>query len=135
MKIVLNSMSEMKIAGMHFQPCSNVLVSFNPFTLNVPLESVVCNFHTFENNLRIKQKFTKSLRESCCLTSGQHFSFRYFPKNAFDRKIFPKLSGLSECEWVKQKKMMPHACVWIDVLTFSCLEHTQGLTFNKIHSF
>ena len=42
----------------------------NPFTLKVPLESIVCHFHTFENNLGIKQKFIKYLKESCCLTSG-----------------------------------------------------------------
>ena len=73
----------------------------NPFTLRVPLEGIVCYFRTFENNLGIKQTFTKYLKESCCLTSGQHSSFKYFPKNAFVRKIFPKLSGWSECEWVK----------------------------------
>ena len=36
----------------------------------VPLENIVCHFHTFENNLGIKQKFTKYLKESCCLSSG-----------------------------------------------------------------
>ena len=34
-------------------------VFFNPFTLRVPLESIVCYFHTFENNLEINQKFSK----------------------------------------------------------------------------
>ena len=75
-----------------FAPYS--IQNINPFTLKVPLESAGCYFHTFENNLRIKQKFTKYLRESCCLTLCLHFSFRYFPKNAFHRKIYPKLSGL-----------------------------------------
>ena len=31
----------------------------NPFTLRVPQESIVCYFHTFENNLEIKQILTK----------------------------------------------------------------------------
>ena len=38
---------------------------FNPFTLRVPQESIVCYFHTFENNLEIKQILTKYLKESC----------------------------------------------------------------------
>ena len=60
----------------------------NPgFTLRAPLGSIVCYPHTFENNLGIKPKFIKYLRESCCLASYKHFSFIYFPKNAFDRKI------------------------------------------------
>ena len=42
----------------------------NPFTLRVFLENIVSYFHTFENNLGIKQKFSKYLKESCRLTSG-----------------------------------------------------------------
>ena len=38
--------------------------AFNPFTLRVPQESIVCYFHTFENNLEIKQILTKYLKES-----------------------------------------------------------------------
>ena len=41
----------------------------NPFTLRDPLESIVCYSHIFQNNLGIKQKFTKYLKESCCLIS------------------------------------------------------------------
>ena len=63
------------------------------FTLRVPLASIICYFHILQNNLRIKQTFTKYLKESCCLASDQHFSYKYFPKNAFVRKIYPKLSG------------------------------------------
>ena len=44
--------------------------AFNLFTLRVPIESIVCYFHTFESYLRIKRKFTKYLKESCCLTSS-----------------------------------------------------------------
>ena len=47
----------------------------NPFTLRDTLESIVCYYHTFENNLGINQKLTKYLKESCCLVSNQHFSF------------------------------------------------------------
>ena len=49
---------------------SGAKMKLTPFTLRVPLENIVCHFHTFENNLGIKQKFTKYLKESCCLTSG-----------------------------------------------------------------
>ena len=34
---------------------------FNSFTLRVALRSIVCYSHTFENNMGIKQKFTKYL--------------------------------------------------------------------------
>ena len=39
----------------------------NPFTLRVPLESIVCYSHTFENNFGIRYKFTKYLKERWCL--------------------------------------------------------------------
>ena len=78
----------------------------NPFTLRVALESIVCYSHIFGNNLEIKLKFTKYLKESCCLTSDRHFSFKCFLENAFVSKIFPKLSGLfwplCQCKWVKK---------------------------------
>ena len=72
----------------------------NLFTLRFPLESIICYFRTFENNLGIEQTFTKYLMESCCLTSGQHSSFKYFLKNGFVRKniskiVRPVLAGLS----------------------------------------
>ena len=73
---------------------------FNPFTLRDPLEIIICYSDTFQNNLGIKQKFTKYLKESCWLTSLLQFSFNYFSKNAFVRKIFPKLSGLFWPLWV-----------------------------------
>ena len=66
----------------------------NPITLAVSLEYIVCFSHTFVNNLRIKRKFRKYLKESCCLDSDQHFSIECFQENAFVSKIFPKLSGL-----------------------------------------
>ena len=56
--------------------------------------SIVCYFHTFGNNLGIKRKFAKYFKETCCLSSDQHFSLKCFQKNAFVRKIFPKSSGL-----------------------------------------
>ena len=37
----------------------------NPFSLRVPQKSMVCYFHTFENNIEIKQILTKYLKESC----------------------------------------------------------------------
>ena len=66
----------------------------NPLTLRVSLEGIVCFPHTYEDNFRIKQKFPKYLKESCCLASGQHSSFKYFQENAFVSKIFSNLSGL-----------------------------------------
>ena len=72
----------------------------NPFTLRVPLESIVCYSHTYEHNLGIKLRFTKYLKESCCMASDQHFSFKYFPENTFVSKIFSKLPGLFWPLWV-----------------------------------
>ena len=63
----------------------------NPFTLRVPPETIVCYFHTFENNLGMKRKFKKYLKESFCLTSGQHFSIKYFYRNAFHSKSYTKI--------------------------------------------
>ena len=68
--------------------------TLNPFTLKGTLESIVCYSYTFENNLGIKPKFTKYLKESYCLASDEHFSFKYFHENTFISKIFPKSSGL-----------------------------------------
>ena len=65
-----------------------------PFTLESSSRSIICYFHTFGNNLGIKRKFAKYFKESCCLSSDQHFSFKCFEKNAFVRKIFSKSSGL-----------------------------------------
>ena len=73
---------------------------FNPFTLRVSLESVVCYSHTFENIFWIKQKFTKYLKESSCLACDQHFSFKCIQENVFLNEIFPKLSGLFWLLWV-----------------------------------
>ena len=57
-------------------------LQLNQFTLRDTLESIVCYAHTFENNLEIKQNLTKYMKESCCLASDQHFSFKCFPENA-----------------------------------------------------
>ena len=65
--------------------------NINPFTLRDPLEIIVCYSDTFQNNLGIKQKFTKYLKESCRLTSLLHFSYNYFAKNAFVRKNISKI--------------------------------------------
>ena len=64
----------------------------NPLTLKS--SSIVCFFHTFGINLGIIRKFSKYFKESCCSSSDQHFSFKFFSKNAYVRKIFPKLSCL-----------------------------------------
>ena len=49
---------------------STATYSLTPFTLRVTLESIVCYFDTFGNDLGKRRKFTKYLKESCCLTSG-----------------------------------------------------------------
>ena len=51
--------------GVEQEPVLPFLVNVNPFTLRVHQESIVCYFHTFENNLEIKQIITKYLKESC----------------------------------------------------------------------
>ena len=66
----------------------------DPFTRKSSSRNIVCYFHSFESNLGMKRNFTKYLKEICCLSSNQHFSFKCFPKNAFVGEIFPKLSGL-----------------------------------------
>ena len=50
--------------------CYQGIYLINPFTLRVSLEIIVCYFLTFENNLGIKEKFSKYLKGSCCLTTG-----------------------------------------------------------------
>ena len=67
------------------------------------LARIVCFSQTFENNFIIKQKFNKFLKEGYCLTSGQHFFLKYFPKNSFVSIIFKKLScqfWRPECKWI-----------------------------------
>ena len=44
--------------------------------------------------MEVKRKFSKYLKESCCLASAQHFSFKWFQQYAFISKIFPKSLGL-----------------------------------------
>ena len=51
---------------------------FKPLALRLSLKSIVCFYHIFFNNLWIKRKFKKNLRESCCLASDQHFFFKMF---------------------------------------------------------
>ena len=75
-----------------------------PLTLRVSLEDNVCYAHSLESNFEIKHKFMKYLKESYCLASDEHFSFKYFHKNAFLSKIFQKNHqasfGRSECKRV-----------------------------------
>ena len=65
-KIILNSQV---IVRSIIDPDDNIARILNPFTLRVPLESIVCYSHTFDNNFRMKLKLTKYLEESCCLDS------------------------------------------------------------------
>ena len=70
---------------------SCVCICVNPFTLRDPLESIVCYFHTFGNNLGLKRKIAKYFKESCCLSSDQHFSFKCFPKKRFCKRNISKI--------------------------------------------
>ena len=87
-------MIDLKMYEGPYWPCRLIICGVNLFTLKFTLESIVCYSHTFENNLGIKQKFKKKLKESCCLASDQFFSFDFFQKMLLLSKIFPKLSGL-----------------------------------------
>ena len=51
--------------------------------LEVHLEIVGWVYDTFEDNLRIKNHFTKYLKESCLECSYKHIPFKYFPNFAF----------------------------------------------------
>ena len=72
----------------------------NPFTLKSSSRSIVCYFHTFGNNLGIKQKFAKYFKERCCFFFWLTFLLQMFSKKCFLRKIFPKSSGLFWLLWV-----------------------------------
>ena len=78
------------------EPCCLI----NPFTLRVPLEGIFCYSHTFENNLGIKLKFTKYLRESCKYGTWSPFlhqilSRRYFCKQNIFKIARPIVAALS----------------------------------------
>ena len=93
----------------------------NSFTLRGALESIVCYSHTFGNNLGRKRKFTKYLKESCCLASDQHFSFncffwKCFSKWNISKIVRPVLAALS----VNELK-------WKPFVGFLCF-HPKGIT-------
>ena len=67
-----------------------IVVVINQYTLRVTLERIVCFYRSFCSIFGIKHKFTKYLKESCCLSSDQHFSFKWFPENAFAGEIYHK---------------------------------------------
>ena len=62
----------------------------SPFMPGDIYTSVVWTYYNFDNFSRIKQNFTKYLKESFCLSTNQHFFFNFFSKNALDTYIFPK---------------------------------------------
>ena len=53
----------------HTSFCLMIRSIVNPFTLRVPIKSIVCYFYTFENNLRIEGMFAKYLKDSCFVAS------------------------------------------------------------------
>ena len=50
-------------------------------------DNVVCLCIIYENIYGINHKFMKYFKESCRLGPYQHFSFKYFLKNAFVGEI------------------------------------------------
>ena len=72
-KVTWQVASKINVEPCHFiLPNVKAFYSFllvNPFTLKSSSRSIVCYFHTFGNNLEIKQKFAKYFKESCCLSS------------------------------------------------------------------
>ena len=52
---------------------------FNPFTLRVPLEIIVCYSNTFENNLELKRNFTKYLERELLINIT--------PSNVFQKQL------------------------------------------------
>ena len=105
----------------------DVSLMLNPFTLRGTLESVVCYSYTFENNMGIKRNFNKYLKESCCLASNQHFSFKCFFRKCFCKlNIFkivrPILAALSVNGLRKDSKYRPLKCF----LSALCTCHIRG---------
>ena len=63
---------------------------FNPLThscLEISLTDVLWTFDTFEYNFGMNHIFKKYLKENCELGSDEHYSFKYFTKNALVTKI------------------------------------------------
>ena len=76
---------------LHLVPVQTVYSVFNFQSLThshlrVPLEILSAILYTFRNNLGKKRKIAKYFRESCCLSSDQHFSFICFLKKCFCKK-------------------------------------------------
>ena len=71
--------------------CGDHISLLIPFTLKSSYRSIVCYFHTFGNNLGVKRKFAKYFKESCCLFSDQHFSFKCFKKKCFCKENISKI--------------------------------------------
>ena len=69
----------------------------DPFTRKSSCRNIVCYFHTFESNLGMKRNFTKYLKEICCMSYNQHFSFKCFQKKCFRKGniVRPLLAALS----------------------------------------
>ena len=70
--------------------------------LELNLKIAVC---IHEDNFEIDYQFEKYFKESCRQSSHQHFSFKYFPKDALLKKIYLKPSdfffAMYGHEWVK----------------------------------
>ena len=63
----------------------------SPFMLGDIYTSVVWTYYNFDNFSRIKQNFTKYLKESFCLSTNQHFFFNFFFKKCSGHLHFFKI--------------------------------------------
>ena len=73
---------------------------------DISLASVVCSSETFENNFKIKCKFTKYLKKSCGKGSDPHFLFKY-ARMLFAQRYYQNSKSVFAClsnEWGKESE-------------------------------
>ena len=80
------------------------VICFNKLThlcTEIPVNIDVWNYGIFENNLRIKLKFTKYLKRECDLGSVPHFPFKFFMKKSSGKKDITNIvrSFLAQQAW------------------------------------
>ena len=85
---------------LHFLIMIKVDIGINPFTLRVPAESIVCYFHTFENNLELKRKVHKIFEGKLLFDFWLTFLLQIFSKKCFcwrniSKIVRPDLAALS----------------------------------------
>ena len=107
--MVLHSLLSSSTGESYIQYWSLLSISWshivtNLLTLKSSSWNIVCYFHTFENDLGMAE-FHKIFNGDLLFVFWSTFLIQVLSKNAFVREIFPKLSGRSECKWVKGWKV------------------------------